>query len=100
MSQLAASPSRRPAKPVSLLSSRQLGLQWLERSACVLLFFAIWEFCRARVWSIRLFSARHPRFWRPSSSWRRPASWAKYGGQPATLVGLILAVWQAWRWAC
>ena len=44
MSQLAASPSRRPAKPVSLLSSRQLGLQWLERSACVLLFFAIWEF--------------------------------------------------------
>lgn len=43
MSQLAASPSRRPAKPVSLLSSRQLGLQWLERSACVLLFFAIWE---------------------------------------------------------
>ncbi|MGU3628151.1 ABC transporter permease [Comamonas sp. C24C] len=44
MSQLAASPSRRPAKPVSLLSSRQLGLRWLERSACVLLFFAIWEF--------------------------------------------------------
>ena len=44
MSQLATSPSRRPAKPVSLLSSRQLGLQWLERSACVLLFFAIWEF--------------------------------------------------------
>ncbi|EHN67856.1 ABC transporter permease [Comamonas testosteroni] len=44
MSQLAAPPSRRPAKPVSLLSSRQLGLQWLERSACVLLFFAIWEF--------------------------------------------------------
>ncbi|OAD84333.1 ABC transporter permease [Comamonas thiooxydans] len=44
MSQLAASPSRRPAKPASLLSSRQLGLQWLERSACVLLFFAIWEF--------------------------------------------------------
>ena len=44
MSQLAASPSRRLAKPVSLLSSRQLGLQWLERSACVLLFFAIWEF--------------------------------------------------------
>lgn len=43
MSQLAASPSRRPAKPVSLLSSRQLGLQWLERSACVRLFFAIWE---------------------------------------------------------
>lgn len=44
MSQLAAPPSRRLAKPVSLLSSRQLGLQWLERSACVLLFFAIWEF--------------------------------------------------------
>ena len=44
MSQLAASPSRRSAKPVSLLSSRQLGLRWLERSACVLLFFAIWEF--------------------------------------------------------
>lgn len=44
MSQLAASPSRRPAKPVSLLSPQQLGLQWLERSACVLLFFAIWEF--------------------------------------------------------
>lgn len=44
MSQLAASPSRRPAKPVSLLSSPQLGLRWLERSACVLLFFAIWEF--------------------------------------------------------
>ncbi|MDL5037236.1 ABC transporter permease [Comamonas resistens] len=44
MSQLAASPSRRPAKPVSLLSSRQLGLRWLERSTCVLLFFAIWEF--------------------------------------------------------
>lgn len=44
MSQLAASSSRRPAKPVSLLSSRQLGLQWLERSACVLLFFAVWEF--------------------------------------------------------
>lgn len=44
MSQLAASPSRRPAKPVSLHSSRQLGLQWLERSACVLLFLAIWEF--------------------------------------------------------
>lgn len=44
MSQLAASPSRRPAKPVSLHSSWQLGLQWLERSACVLLFFAIWEF--------------------------------------------------------
>ena len=44
MSQLAAPPSRRPAKPVSLLSSRQLGLQWLERSACVLLFFALWEF--------------------------------------------------------
>ena len=43
MSQLAASPSRRPAKPVSLHSSRQLGLPWLERSACVLLFFAIWE---------------------------------------------------------
>lgn len=44
MSQLVASPSRRPAKPVSLLSSWQLGLRWLERSACVLLFFAIWEF--------------------------------------------------------
>ncbi|WP_182284960.1 ABC transporter permease [Comamonas testosteroni] len=44
MSQLAASPSRRPGKPVSLPSSRQLGLQWLERSACVLLFFGIWEF--------------------------------------------------------
>lgn len=44
MSQLAASPSRRPAQPASLLSSRQLGLRWLERSACVLLFFAIWEF--------------------------------------------------------
>ena len=43
MSQLAASPSRRPAKPVSLHSSRQLGLQCLERSACVLLFFAIWD---------------------------------------------------------
>lgn len=44
MSQLAASPSQRPAKPVSLPSSRRPGLQWLERSACVLLFFAIWEF--------------------------------------------------------
>lgn len=44
MSQLAASPSRRPAQPASLRSSRQLGLRWLERSTCVLLFFAIWEF--------------------------------------------------------
>ena len=76
MSQLAASPSRRPAQPASLRSSRQLGLRWLERSACVLLFFAIWEFLPRAGLVNSAFLSPPSAVLAAISNWRSLASWA------------------------